>query len=191
MESKEQIHTYLKEIAANDNRNAFRRFYDSYYTRLFRQALFYLNNNPDYAQEVVTDVFISLWQGRKVLSTVKNPDAYLFVALKHASFAYIAKNHQRDRELLMEHLPETDYNLGESTDASMVNAELEEKYQEALSKLPPRCAEVFRLVREERKKYSEVAEMLGISPKTVENQMGKAIKILHNELRENLFSVFF
>lgn len=191
MEYKKDISNLLKEIAESDCPDSFRLLYNHYYTKLFRQALYYLNNNPDYAQEVVADVFVALWQSRKILDTITNSDAYLFIALKHAAARYVEKNYRKKTELLIENLPDTNYNSSDETDFDIVDVELQKKYMQALEKLPPRCAEVFRLVREERKKYSEVAEMLGISPKTVDNQMNKAVKLLYEELKENLFIVFF
>lgn len=191
MEYKKDISNLLKEIAESDCPDSFRLLYNHYYTKLFRQALYYLNNNPDYAQEVVADVFVALWQSRKILDTITNSDAYLFIALKHAAARYVEKNYRKKTELLIENLPDTNYNSSDETDFDIVDVELQKKYKQALEKLPPRCAEVFRLVREERKKYSEVAEMLGISPKTVDNQMNKAVKFLYEELKENLFIVFF
>lgn len=190
MSVNQDILHYLKEVATNDNSQAFKKVYDHYYNRLFSQALYYLNNNPNYAQEVVSDIFIALWQGRTILDKVKNPDAYFFIALKHASARYIERKYKNKIELLTENLPDTQPSHSLS-DNELLDQELQDRYNDALAKLPPRCAEVFRLVREERKKYSEVAEMLGISVKTVENQMNKAIKFLYEELKENLFSIFF
>ncbi|GHU81094.1 hypothetical protein FACS1894145_8050 [Bacteroidia bacterium] len=92
-------------------------------------------------------------------------------------------------ELVTDQLPEIAFD--KETDSDLRNEELQEKYYEACRKLPPRCLEVFRLVREDRKKYAEVAELLQISIKTVDNQMNKAVKILYSELKEHLFSAFF
>ncbi len=191
MEYKKDILNFMKEIAESDCPDSFSLLYNHYYTKLFRQALYYLNNNPDYAQEVVADVFVALWQSRKILDTITDPDAYLFIALKHAAARYVEKNYRKKTELLIENLPDNNYSSSDETDFDILDIELQTKYKQALEKLPPRCAEVFRLVREERKKYSEVAEMLGISPKTVDNQMNKAVKLLYEELKENLFIVFF
>ncbi len=191
MEYKKDILNFMKEIAESDCPDSFRLLYNHYYTKLFRQALYYLNNNPDYAQEVVADVFVALWQSRKILDTITDPDAYLFIALKHAAARYVEKNYRKKTELLIENLPDNNYSSSDETDFDILDIELQTKYKQALEKLPPRCAEVFRLVREERKKYSEVAEMLGVSPKTVDNQMNKAVKLLYEELKENLFIVFF
>lgn len=187
---KPDITTYLTQIAENDSNEAFLAVYAHYYNRLFGQALYYLNNQPDDAQEVVSDVFVALWQSRKILNNVKNPDAYLFIALKHAAARYIEKNYRQKPELLTENLPDVCV-AGDESDTDIIEQELREKYEEALQTLPPRCAEVFRLVREERKKYAEVAELLGISPKTVDNQMNKAVKLLYAQLKDNLILFFF
>ena len=188
--NRDNIDYCLTKIADDDCADSFKTLYDHYYNRLFQQALYYLNNDPDCAQDVVSDIFTALWQGRKVLKKVNNPDAYLFIALKHAAARYIEKNFRHKQELLTENLP--DIHTSDSySDDEMIEKELQEKYREALSNLPPRCAEVFRLVREEKKKYSEVAEILGISPKTVDNQMNKAVKLLYEQLKDNLFILFF
>ena len=187
---KNDINDCLKNISEIDCSGSFRIVYDHYYKRLFRQALYYLNNNYDCAQEVVSDVFVALWQGRKILKNVANPDAYLFIALKHATARYVEKNFKQNHELLTENLPDIHY-ADNKSDNDIIDNELQEKYKEALNNLPPRCAEVFRLVREEKKKYSEVADILGISPKTVDNQMNKAVKLLYEQLKDNLFVFFF
>ena len=186
----DNINDCLKKISESDCSGSFRIVYDHYYKRLFRQALYYLNNNPDCAQEVVSDVFIAIWQGRKALKNVSNPDAYLFIALKHAAARYVEKNYKQNHELLTENLPDIQI-ADNKSDNDLIDKELQEKYQEALNNLPPRCAEVFRLVREEKKKYSEVAEILGISPKTVDNQMNKAVKLLYEQVKDNLLIFFF
>ena len=191
MENKRSsIEEHLKKVAINDCSDSFRVVYDHYYNRLFRQALYYLNNNPDYAQEVVSDVFVAIWQGRKALKNVANPDAYFFIALKHAAARYVEKYFKQKNELLTENLPDI-YIADNKSDNGLIEKELQEKYRAALNNLPPRCAEVFRLVREEKKKYSEVALILGISPKTVDNQMNKAVKLLYEQLKDNLFLFFF
>ena len=188
--NNDNIHDCLKKISESDCSGSFRIVYDHYYKRLFRQALYYLNNNPDCAQEVVSDVFVALWQGRKALKNVTNPDAYIFIALKHTAARYVEKNYKQNHELLTENLPDI-HTTDNMSDNDLIDNELQEKYKEALNNLPPRCAEVFRLVREEKKKYSEVAEILGISPKTVDNQMNKAVKLLYEQLKDNLLIFFF
>ncbi len=181
------IKKYLKLVATEDCCLSFRLIYNHYYERLFRQAMYYFNDFQVSA-DLVSDVFVSLWQSRKVLDKINDPDAYLFISLKYTRAKYIEKIYQGKKEVFMETLPETVYS-GSEADQELLGSELEDKYQAAMNKLPPRCAEVFRLVREEKKKYSEAAEILGISVKTVDNQMNKAVRILYKELKEHLFLV--
>ncbi|GBU08697.1 DNA-directed RNA polymerase sigma-70 factor [Bacteroidales bacterium] len=190
MDKNKHILDLLKKIAQHSCTKSFNELYACYYNRLFRQALYFLNNNPDCAQEVVSDVFVALWQGRKVLDKIKKPDSYFFIALKHAVSRYIAENYKQNTTLFTDNLPDIKAS-NDLSDFTIRDKELQEEYQRALESLPPRCAEVFRLVREQRKKYAEVAEILGISIKTVDNQMNKAVKILYQQLKENLFSIFF
>ena len=186
--SEKDILFHLRELSEKASHESFRVIYDHYYHKLFKQAMFYFDH-PAIAQEIVADVFVSLWQNHKVLHRVENPDAYLFISLKHAQAKYVRKNYRNNPELLTDNLPEP--TASNSSEELLLSKELDNKYREALTKLPPRCAEVFRLIREEKKKYAEVAEMLGISTKTVDNQMNKAIKILYAELKEYIYFTFF
>jgi RNA polymerase sigma-70 factor, ECF subfamily len=74
----------------------------------------------------------------------------------------------------------------EKSDSGVMVKELEHKIQEALSKLPPKCKTVFVLSRFEERKNKEIAEILGLSIKTVENQMGIALKKLREDLKPYL-----
>ncbi len=187
--TQQSIIEYFRLIATEDCYSSFRMVYNHYYNRLFRQAMYYFNN-PDIAQEIVSDIFVALWQSRKVLHNVTDPDSYLFISMKYARAKYIEKIYKENKEIFMEVIPDVIHH-DSNPENKLLESELEEKYQRAMEKLPPRCAEVFRLVREDKKKYSEVAEILGISPKTVDNQMNKAVKILYSELKEHLPIVFF
>jgi RNA polymerase sigma-70 factor (ECF subfamily) len=179
---------HFKRIALHDSHSDFQVIYKLYYYKLFRQALYYFND-PDIAQEVTADVFVAIWQARKILDKVENPDAYLFIALKHARAKYVERRYQNQHELFAGQLPEA--TSENQPDSELLDEELQEKYRAAFEKLPPRCAEVFHLVREEKKKYAEAAKLLNISIKTVDNQMNKAVKILYSELKEHLFCAFF
>ncbi len=191
--SQKAIIENLRRISTEDCYSSFRIVYDHYYNRLFHQAMYYFNHQ-DTAQEIVSDIFISLWQSRKVLHKITDPDSYLFISLKYARAKYIEKMCKENKEIFTEILPDilqpNIFHDDSNPENKLVESELEEKYQISLAKLPPRCAEVFRLVRQEKKKYSEVAEILSISTKTVDNQMNKAVKMLYSELKEHLFIAF-
>ena len=74
----------------------------------------------------------------------------------------------------------------ESVARTVIASELEERIYKALNKLPEQCRLVFKLSRFEELKYAEIAEQLNISVKTVENQMGKALKIMREQLKDYL-----
>ncbi len=187
--TQQSIKERFRLIATEDCHSSFRVVYDYYYNKLFRQAMYYFNN-ADITQEIISDIFVALWQSRKVLHKVTDPDSYLFISLKYARAKYIEKICKENKEIFLEVIPDIVHH-NSNPENELQESELEERYRLAMEKLPPRCAEVFRLVREEKKKYSEVAEILKISSKTVDNQMNKAVKILYSELKEHLPIVLF
>ncbi|MCA8833068.1 RNA polymerase sigma-70 factor [Hymenobacter pini] len=168
---------------ANDDRRAFELFFTQNYNSLLRFALRYVRGR-ELAEEVVSDVFVKLWQKRASLPEVQHPVSYLFVAVKNQALNYLQKaENQPTAEL--EEVPvawQTDYMTPERT---LLTEELYQDIQRAVHKLPPQCQTIFRLVREEGLKYREVAEILNLSVKTVEVQMGIALKKISADLQHH------
>ena len=133
------------------------------------------------AEEVVQQVFLRLWEKRDSITITGPVKAYLFSAIRNTAISQWRKDIVRsDRETHYSTIRDT------ATEATDQVRELEGLYQKALSQLPERCREVFVLSRQQNLKYAEIAATLDISVKTVENHMGKALKILHKELKEYL-----
>jgi len=132
------------------------------------------------AEEVVQDVMLELWRRRESLAVDSSPQAYLFQSTRNRSLNHI--RHER-----VERMGEPYAAREQAVDAPAQSYVVEEEIQIALKKaiatLPQRCREVFELSRVHNLKYSEIAQTLGISVKTVEAQMGKALRILREELR--------
>lgn len=137
--------------------------------------------DPFEGEEVVQLVFTQLWEKRAVLSITGSVKSYLFTAIRNTAISQWRKQQVRTGK-------ETDFGQMQSPSAEMAlqARELERKLHMALEKLPERCREVFVLSRQQNLKYAEIASVMDISVKTVENQMGKALKILHGELKEYL-----
>ncbi len=141
------------------------------------------------AQEVVEDVFVKLWDNRNLLTTIKNFSYYIYTATKYASLDAI-KNKKIMRfedigdELLLTH---------SDAEANMISNENLDKITTAINQLPPKCRLIFRLVKEDGMKYDEVAQLLGISSKTVENQMTIALRKIVSMLKTLLpeLSVYY
>ncbi|NIG53051.1 RNA polymerase sigma-70 factor [Chitinophaga sp. Cy-1792] len=132
------------------------------------------------AEEIVQQVFLKIWEKRDTIAITGPVKAYLFSAIRNAAISQWRKASVRNEK-------ENAYGLSRdnATQAAEVR-ELEKLYQQALERLPERCREVFMLSRHQHMKYAEIAQTMNISVKTVENQMGKALKILHQELKEYL-----
>ena len=132
------------------------------------------------AEEIVQDVMLELWRRRETLADESSPQAYLFQSTRNRSLNHI--RHER-----VEKMGEPYAVREQAADAPATSYVIEEEIQTALKRavatLPARCREVFELSRVHNLKYAEIAETLGISVKTVEAQMGKALRVLREELR--------
>lgn len=131
------------------------------------------------AEELVQDVMLELWRRRETLAADGSAQAYLFQATRNRVL-----NHLRHLRIEQRSEPEI---RGESSsspraDSALVHEELDVAVQKAVQALPDRCREVFELSRVHGLKYAEIAKTLGISVKTVEAQMGKALRTLRERL---------
>lgn len=159
---------------------AFKGFYDLTYDRLFRIAYYYLKHE-EWAQEVVLDVFLTLWKQRDTLAAVQNIEDYCFILTRNASLNYLEKE-TRQNDSLSAELTESDAS-DPSPEECLISEELFARYVKALDRLPERCREVFIRIREEKQSYAQVAEELGISVKTVDAQLQKAVSRLKEMLK--------
>jgi RNA polymerase sigma-70 factor (ECF subfamily) len=139
------------------------------------------------AEDVVQEVFIKLWDKRDTLDGVNNIKSYLFQATKNSSLNWLKSKKNQN-----ESINDVNFTHGSSNniEEQIEFEETQNKITQALSLLPTKCKAVFLLSRNEDKTYKEIAEGLNISVKTVENHMGKALKILRSELGVVLFVLF-
>jgi len=133
------------------------------------------------AEEIVVDVFLKCWMKRTELSQVENPRAYLYTAVKNQSLNYQKKY----SSIVMVDIDQA--NNYELVDVSnphlqMEKKELIDRLNRTIDSLPPQCRMVFKLIKEDGLKYKEVAELLDISPRTVQNHLFTAIFKLNEKL---------
>ena len=131
------------------------------------------------AEEVVQDVLLELWRRRETLTLEQSLRAYLFQATRNRALNYLRRQRveARGEPTIAAAMPSP-----EPADSEVREGELNEAIQAAIAGLPDRCRQVFELSRVEGLKYSEIATELGISVKTVEAQMGKALRVMRERL---------
>ncbi len=179
---KEQIRHLLIKISQKDEA-AFKLLFESYYPKLIQISLAFVPGVIA-AQEVVSDVFYKLLKNPQSLIKIKDFDNYVFLAVKNQSYTFLKKNR---RKSMMESVEgKADYILPElkNPESSLLSEELFQLVEKVVKSLPPKRKVIFQLIKEERKKYREVAEILDISIKTVELQMSLALKQLRKSVNE-------
>jgi RNA polymerase sigma-70 factor (ECF subfamily) len=169
----------LARIREGDE-HAFDTIFREHYGPLVRSAEAMLRRR-DVAEEIVQDVLLALWQRRDSLVVADSLRAYLFRATRNRALNHL-------RHVAIERKAEPELSVIEAPDAvapsAMIDDEMDAALRSAIGALPPRCREVFELSRVSGLRYAEIAVALGISVKTVEAQMGKALRVLRVELAE-------
>ncbi|ULQ56015.1 RNA polymerase sigma-70 factor [Flavihumibacter rivuli] len=173
---------FLKErIARHDDQMAYKELFQSYYTPLFQFAMGFTRNRQS-AEEIVSDVFISLWEKRTRLEDISNLKLYLYTSIRNAALNYITRQNKVSITDLSE-LPVEPSAIHIDPERLMITAEMKKMIAEAIQQLPARCKLIFKLVKEDDLKYREVAEILKISVKTVEAQMTIALRKIGEAVR--------
>jgi len=158
---------------------AFEQVFKTHYKNLHAYA-FTILKDEDEAEEMVQQVFFKLWERSEHLSFSGPIAAYLYRAVHNESLNFI--KHQKVKAGHQLQVAYSMKNKSEQAQPRMIRKELENKFREALNELPEQCRTVFQLSRFEDMKYKEIADKLEISVKTVENHMGKALKLLRTKL---------
>jgi len=173
---KENLHTTQLD------EEAFETLFRSYFTFMCSFAHKFIPD-MDVAKDIVHEVFTGLWEKRMEIDTSKPVKSYLFTAVNNKCLNYIRDHKKFDNAQEMGEVFANRYADEQNT---LIEGEMKHTIQKTLDSLPEKCREVFELSRYEGLTYNEIAERLGISVKTVENQMGKALKIFRESLKEYL-----
>ncbi|KAA5536338.1 RNA polymerase sigma-70 factor [Taibaiella lutea] len=168
-------------IPAGGTAVAFKNIFEQEYSKLCRYALTFLNDSHQ-AEDIVQETFIKIWERKQEIIASPDMRFYLITAVRNNCITALRKL-KTQNVTFTENTPEPEPELHFTTRQYQEEAnEQARKIAGALELLPPKCKEVFLLVKMQGLSYKQTAETLDISVKTVENQMGKAIKVL----RENV-----
>jgi len=168
--NNKQVYTNVEDL--------YKQCFHDYFEKLFAYAFTIVKRNAE-AKDIVQAAFIKLWEKRQEINLSVAARSYLYTTVYHLSL-----NNLRDHKIRNRHHE----NLAPPTITNRINTaeeqEIKARINQAIDALPPRCKEVFCKSRLEGKKYAEIAAELNISIKTVEAQMGKALKTLREQLAD-------
>ena len=161
------------------NKKAFKKLFELFWEPMFINAKsIVLDENA--AKDVVQEIWVNLWQKREE-NTIKNFEAYIFRSVTYGCFKYL-----RDNKLKTTHLQALEaLELPTASEVEKQHSLDQTQFiiEKSLTELSPRCQQIFRLSRMEAASNEEIAKRLGISKRSVENQMSIALKSIRQNLR--------
>ncbi len=175
------------ELAVTNTAGAARGYDDHAFEALFKAHFKALHSyasvmlyHDSHAEEIVQNMFVRLWEKRDLLDVQTSVKAYLYKCVHNDCLNYI--KHKKIKARYQDHATFTMNDHTENTSDKLALGELQDRLQVAMNELPEQCRTIFQMSRFEELKYREIADELGLSVKTVENQMGKALRILRVKL---------
>jgi len=173
-------------LLAQRDEAAFEQMFKTHFKRLHAYAFTILRDEIQ-AEEMVQQVFFKLWERNENLSLTGSVSSYLYRAVHNESLNYI--KHQKVRSNHQLNVAYSMKNEVEHPAKKIMASELEKKIHSALNELPEQCRTIFQMSRFDELKYREIADKLGISIKTVESQMSKALRLLRVKLVDFLIFI--
>ncbi|CAA6829656.1 MAG: RNA polymerase sigma-70 factor, ECF subfamily [uncultured Aureispira sp.] len=179
----------MSQLLQINSQREFQEIYHKHFNGLANYAYFVLKDK-DAAKDVVQDVFLDLWNKRASLSITTSLEAYLVRAVKFKSIDFIRKD--KTKQQYVEKMTPTSLPLTEDhSDDEEQTANRKKQLSYAIAQLPTKCRQVFLLSRLNGYTYKEIAEEMNISPKTVENQISRALKLLRQTLSDVMILILF
>ena len=179
--------TQLLASLKNGGRDAFTEIYERFWYQLYRVA-YQKTSSKEVAEELVQDLFVSLWQRRETL-TVNQLSNYLFSSIKYSVIDFIES--KTVQEKYKTYYETFNADSDHRTEQLLDYKDLHEAIEKELQLLPDKTQEIFRLSRFEHQSIPEIAKQLQIPEKTVEYHLSKALKFLRENLRDFMLAVFF
>ena len=172
----EAIREWQMQVAKYADQKAFEQLYTCFYSPLLRFARSFTPQN-EAAEAVVDEVFVGLWEKRAAVFDIHNLQVYLFVAVRNRALNFLSWK-SNDVLSYFEAFPENLAPPPPDPETLLMTREMADRINKVVVGLPPKCRIIFKLIREERLAYGEVAEILKISPQTVDTQMTIAVRKL-------------
>lgn len=165
----------------NDDYRAFTVLFDRYWFVLYKTAGKYIKDQ-ELCEEAVHDLFLNIWNRRKYLE-IEDCNSYLKTSIRYQVYRLLKKEKALTVTYVQEYSDELALSHEEHADQKILYAELEKELEDCLKPLPKRTAEIFLLSRKDHLSNAEIAERLGISKRSVENQVTKALQFLRTHYK--------
>ena len=179
----QQSSTAIVRSLAPRGEAAFELLFKTHFRGLHGYAVTILKDER-MGEEIVQNVFYKLWEKRELIEIETSPKAYLYKAVYHDCLNYI--KHKKVRSAHAMHVVRHSNDGVENTSGKLLQNELNVHIHAAMNELPEQCRTIFHMSRFEGLKYQEIADVMGLSIKTIENQMGKALRLMRHKLAEFL-----
>ncbi|MBL7915216.1 MAG: RNA polymerase sigma-70 factor [Bacteroidia bacterium] len=167
----------------NSDKQVFEQLFRSCYVPLCNYAAGIVSDK-DEAEDIVQQTMITFWEKRETIEITTSVKLYLYRAVHNQALNKI--RHDKVRQEYSKDVQNLGALASEAASTKIMQQEMQAKIAEAINQLPDQCRTVFQLSRFENLKYLEIANHLGISVKTVENHMGKALRLMRISLKDYL-----
>lgn len=167
----------------NSDKQVFEQLFRSCYVPLCNYAAGIVSDK-DEAEDIVQQTMITFWEKRETIEITTSVKLYLYRAVHNQALNKI--RHDKVRQVYSKDVQSAGEQESEAASGKILQQEMQAKIAEAINQLPDQCRTVFQLSRFENLKYLEIANHLGISVKTVENHMGKALRLMRISLKDYL-----
>ena len=183
----ENIIELQRRIAVYEDSAAYKELFITFYNRL-RVFAYTFTRSKESSEEIVSDVFVRIWQNRKGLQEIENLPVYLYICTKNTAINYLLRQ-QRRESISLDDLTVELSCTSVNPEQKLITAEMTRRIFEVIDSLPPRCKLIYKLIKEDGLKYKEIAQILNISVKTVDNQLAIALHRIGQAINVHMKSV--
>ncbi len=173
---------FIKQAFLEDANKGFELLYNRYYKPLCSHAVRFVYAK-DVAEDIISEIFYSIWKNKTFLNITTSFRAYLFTAVRNRCFLYLQQEYGKTSSFENSPFQFPDSNV--APDQMLFYDDLQRQIEQAISTLPPQCQKVFLMNRYEGKKYKEIADELQLALKTVEAHINKALVHLREVVLNN------
>lgn len=167
---------------SREEEQEFRQLFDTYFEKVHGLSIRYIRNGS-LAEEAAMDVMFRIWKNRQRINEIENRDGYIFKLAYHTIINTLRK--KDNRIFSLDYLEEDSQPVADRSPLyALYNKELYTAYENAILALPDKRRKIFIMNREQNLSSSEIARILGISPRTVEHQIGSALRTIREAMKQ-------